>query len=437
MFKDLIKKRIVPFGDDVPLDDLVYRNPIAPLIPGYSNYEGARGAKKSANTLNPELTDIQAEPTPVNTRVELLPEIPLPTIDAPATTPPFNPNSPLLEISDSQRYFDQMKQIQDKDYSIRKIPQIDTEGNVIGESVIRGKDRKKSWGLADKLGAILTGIGTGFLKGGVLGAAVEGVKGGTDRNYMSKFADAQKLPEIQDNYRRAVMAENVQAQQDYNTARTANIYADNTYQNERLEEARQERQRKVDDRRSREKTSRMNAVAGMFKNIPEFIPGDPRYADIEKALGGVDLPITPKDAKKNVKLVQDQRTGAWSTVLTNPLDGTQETRPVLDKSGKQLATTPTVVMQGEYGMLRQNDQQEFTRTENDKDRNFRLKTQEIDQKFRAKQAELDRAERDARDATNEQQKIDAENRAKEARKEILQYQQELQKERDLYKKSIE
>jgi hypothetical protein len=114
-------------------------------------------------------------------------------------------------------------------------------------------------------------------------------------------------------------------------------------------------------------TSRLTAVAGMLKNLPEFIPGDPRFAEMEKALGDVSLPVTRKDAKKKVDLKQDQRTGAWTVILTNPLNGQQETRDVL-KDGKPFASTPTVVMQGEYGMLKQNDQQDFTASENAKNR---------------------------------------------------------------------
>lgn len=38
------------------------------------------------------------------------------------------------------------------------------------------------------------------------------------------------------------------------------------------------------------------------------------------------------------------------------------------KDGQPYKSTPTVVMQGEYGILRQNDQQEFQATENEKNR---------------------------------------------------------------------
>lgn len=131
----------------------------------------------------------------------------------------------------------------------------------------------------------------------------------------------------------------------------------------------EETQRKKDDRLSRDRTSRMNAVAGMFKNIPVYDPADPKFKELTEALGDVGLPLTPKDAKKKVDLKQDQRTGLWTVILTDPLTGKQEVRNVV-KDGKPFTSTPTVVMQGEYGMLKQNDQQEFTAGENEKKRQF-------------------------------------------------------------------
>lgn len=133
------------------------------------------------------------------------------------------------------------------------------------------------------------------------------------------------------------------------------------------EEKKLDRQRKVDDRISRERTNRMNQVAGILKNLPEFIPGDPKFKELEDALGDVGLPVTQKDAKKKVDLKQDQRTGEWTVILTNPATGQQEVRPVM-KDGLPLKTTPTVVMQGEYGMLKQNDQQAYQADENAKNR---------------------------------------------------------------------
>lgn len=158
----------------------------------------------------------------------------------------------------------------------------------------------------------------------------------------------------------------------FNRARTQTIFNDDENNKQRRELEREDMNRKVGDRVSREKTSRMNAVAGMFKNLPAYDPNDPRFAEITEALGDVNLPITPKDAKKNVKLIQDQRSGAWATILTDPITGKQETRAVLDKDGKeQFKSTPTVVMQGEYGMLKQDDQQKFTGEQNEQSRAIR------------------------------------------------------------------
>lgn len=92
------------------------------------------------------------------------------------------------------------------------------------------------------------------------------------------------------------------------------------------------------------------------------------------------LPIFTKDAKKKVDLKQDQRTGAWTVILTNPVTGQQEVRPVM-KNGKEFASTPTVVMQGEYGMLRQNDAQAFTQSENEKNRQLRVQLQQNAQQY--------------------------------------------------------
>lgn len=130
--------------------------------------------------------------------------------------------------------------------------------------------------------------------------------------------------------------------------------------------------RKENDRISREQTARMKTVAGLFDKLPSYTPGDPKYKEIEEAMGDAKLPLTQKDAKKNVKMIQDQRSGAWTVVLTDPNTGKQEVRPVM-KGGKQLATTPTVVMQGENSLARQNDQQEFQAGQKDIDRKESLR----------------------------------------------------------------
>jgi hypothetical protein len=91
-------------------------------------------------------------------------------------------------------------------------------------------------------------------------------------------------------------------------------------------------------------------------------------------------------------------------------------------------------MQGEYGMLKQNDQQTYQSQENEKERNFRLKYQAIGQKFQAEQATLQREEQAARDAKTTEEKTAAEQRAEESRKRILDYQNQLEQEIIIFRK---
>ena len=219
-------------------------------------------------------------------------------------------------------------------------------------------------------------------------------------------------------------------------AQIDNIYTDNRYQRDRLDEARQDRFRKEDDRKSRERTARMTQVAGMFKSLNAYDPADPKFAEITKALGDVDLPITPKDAKKKIDLKQDQRTGEWTTILTDPVTGKQEVRSVM-KDGKVFASTPEVVMAGELGLTKQQDQQRFTADQNERDRQHQLKVQEIRQNFEREQKAIEIAQRDAQNAQTAEQRKEAEQRQEESRKRILDYQNQLQKEMYDYKQPKE
>lgn len=223
---------------------------------------------------------------------------------------------------------------------------------------LTGKTIKDNWTKWDRIGQ--------FLKGFAEGGIVEGIRQGTDRHYNEKQRQAEA---------RGKAWENLQAQQkidDFNTNQQ-NIKGDNARLDQQAKDTaawhKDETLRKTNDSASRERTSRMNAVAGMFKNIPAYDPNDPKFAELTQALGDAQLPLTPKDAKKKIDLKQDQRTGAWTTILTDPLTGKQESRDVI-KDGKPYISTPTVVMQGEYGLFKQNDQQNFQAGENDKSRQF-------------------------------------------------------------------
>jgi hypothetical protein len=235
-----------------------------------------------------------------------------------------------------------------------------------------GAKRESKFGKRMLVGALMglgKGLQTGDIAGGITGAAtgaaLSGFFPGMDRQMRAPYELARVDEEIKG------LEQQRTADQKYRMGETAmeNTRVDNEYNRERLGEMRADRERKTGDRISRERTSRMNAVAGMFKNLPAFDPDSKEYAEMTKALGDVDLPITKKDSKKKIDLKQDQRTGQWTTVLTDPLTGKQEVRDVM-KNGKPFASTPTVVMQGEYGLLRQDDAQSFQASEAEKRRQF-------------------------------------------------------------------
>jgi hypothetical protein len=243
-----------------------------------------------------------------------------------------------------------------------------------------GKGRNQKWSTFEKIASALAGWAQHGLAGGVAAA--------TDRNYFNKIGDANKaqrlLPVIEQRQKEATLTR----QNRMTDAQIRNLDADNVYQNERLGEFKADRLRKEGDTLSRAATARMNAVTKILAGLPSYKADDPA---IREALGEFKLPITDKDAKKNVRTVQDQRTGAWSAVLTDPITGKSESRAVLGKDGKPLITTPTVVMQGEYGMLKQNDQQAFTGAENEKQRAFTAQQNAIKAQMQAAIKEYDAA----------------------------------------------
>lgn len=268
----------------------------------------------------------------------------------------------------------QIEEYQDPDRYKKGSPRYDKKRN--------WKDalRSAGYGILQALASAPANSDTASMIGRAIGgAATGGVMGATMDNVDEKMRDQFKLAQLVPQYKEAYGMERQKKTDDetsqYRKAQMANLEEDNRNakwgrQIQEKELAQQER-----NRLSREETSRMTAVAGLLKNVPEFIPGDPKYKELEQALGDVKLPVFAKDAKKKVDLKQDQRTGAWTVILTNPVTGQQEVRSVV-KDGKPFASTPTVVMQGEYGMLKQNDQQAYQGEQNQLDRNLRTQLQD-------------------------------------------------------------
>lgn len=300
---------------------------------------------------------------------------------------------------------DRINEIQSKDYSRAKY---DNDGNLIKAA---GTDRDQDWTWKDKVLSALVGAGEGLMSGGLFGAAAGGISAGTDRNFMEKRKDNFDLAKLFPRVQQQQQQEKFQSDMANAATNRQNIKDDNnraeTEFAERMKYNRDEQTRKVSDRKSREETARMNAISGMFKNIPSFDPDDPKQAELKEALKSVGLPLTKKDAKKNVKLIQDQRSGAWSVVLTDPISGGQETRDVKSADGKGiLTTTPQVVMAGELGLLKQDDQQKFTADENEKNRQQQIVLRQLS-------ADLDRQMADYRSKLEAAQKETDFNRRKQ------------------------
>lgn len=263
---------------------------------------------------------------------------------------------PEVAFSPSQITQGKINENRNKDYSIKK----DANGNVIE----RGKDRDNDYDWKDVLGGlglgILKGLGSG---GGIVGGAIEGVRGAFDRNYVEKNRNERETATLISQQQQQQQQEGFNSQMQSADLQRENIIADNERQNQQGKDLTEYRNQTIEERRAQRETSaknvKMRTVAQMLSTLPVYDPTDPRFAEITKALGDVGLPVTPKDAKKQIKLVQDAETGAWTTVLTDTA-GSQEVRPITNKDGSQLVTTSNAKVMANAAGGRQESQQNFT-----------------------------------------------------------------------------
>lgn len=86
-------------------------------------------------------------------------------------------------------------------------------------------------------------------------------------------------------------------------------------------------------------------LAGFYNNLPEFDPEIDK--DLASALREVGLPVTAKRAAQEIKVVQDEKSGAWHVVTVNKRTGESVARPVKKEDGVQLVTTPKSAIQSE------------------------------------------------------------------------------------------
>jgi len=173
---------------------------------------------------------------------------------------------------------------------------------------------------------------------------------------------------------------------------------------------------RAENRRSRDNNTKMRTVASMLSKIPNYDPSDPRFGEITKALGDIGLPLAPKDVKKNIRLVQDAETGAWTLALTDPYSGQQEVRPVVDKQGKQLTTASTAKVAADAAAGRQTSQQEFE-----------LKKQQIANQLQKEMETFKAEQKEAAETNDMPRKLELQKSIEQRQKNILQFKSDLEK----------
>lgn len=260
--------------------------------------------------------------------------------------------------------------------------------------------------------AQLLGVGIGGAGGG-------GIAGGIDRNYDNKLQDQLKIAKMVPMYEQSMKMEDAEIAQNAKKAQIENIYEDNRRSEQSRRDLDTYRQGTLEEREvariSRQQDTKMRTVASMLNKLPFIDLKDPRFASIIKAAGDVGLPVTERDAKKNVKLIQDADTGAWTLALTDPISGEQEIRPITNKDGSQLTTTSSSKVLANAAGERQ--EKSFQHSEK-----MRLLGDKLEREMKAYEVEIAKA-KEERDETR---RIAAEGRAEESRKRVIQYQKELQ-----------
>lgn len=279
-----------------------------------------------------------------------------------ATRPRIVPNEPIDDVSpiaaqplrQSEVLQQRANEISNKDYSKAKK---DSAGNILRDElgkVLHGKDYDSDHNWWD----VLKGIGLGFAQGGLPGAIAGGIQSGFDRNADEKTIDQYKLQKLLPQIQAQQNIEQNAADYDLRQAQRQTILNDDErLRQQNAEMARYRREdlnRKIvkdaedaENKRLDQHNRTANTIAGMLNRITSFDPDDPKNAALIKRMQEVGLPVFKKDAARDVKYVQDEKTGAWFVSTTDKTTGKSETSAVLGKDGNQLVTTPRVVVAGE------------------------------------------------------------------------------------------
>jgi hypothetical protein len=274
--------------------------------------------------------------------------------------------------------------------------------------------------LADIAREALIGAAQGDNPGEMLGGAVAGaIGGGLVPTTNEKREQRKQLAETDDKLERAKSVAAWLENQNRSKVSRENIQFDNELQQQRLidtRDARTERGQQAERNRvSKEQTDKMRILAGQMKAQPSIDFNNPAHKSLIDAALAAGLPVTARDAKVNMKPVQDAETGAWSVIITDPNDATKTYAvPVtLDGTGKQFVATSAAKVQAGSAMARQNDQQAFTAQQN-----------EIGRQMQVAMENLRAANAAVLAATNNEAKIAAQTQAENHRMALLKLRQQ-------------
>lgn len=235
--------------------------------------------------------------------------------------------------------------------SIESTPAInqDRGWKAAGWDVLKNSLRGFLQGVGDSGGDLVAGLG-----GAVGGAGVQLADQSTDEKIKRK----KRLGELYGMYDRQLKTENDQEALQMKETQRRNLDEDNR----RLAEAarnqdevrRGELDRKTKKDAADQESERLDRIDKRAKLIADvvnrstvFDPKDPANAETVKAMREAGIPVIAKSADQDVKYAQDEKTGAWFITTTDKKTGIPNTRALTTSDGKQLVTTPKLVVSGE------------------------------------------------------------------------------------------
>lgn len=310
----------------------------------------------------------------------------------------------------SQQLADKIAEIDNKDYSKAER---DSQGNLIKPA---GKDRKKKWSTAEKIG----NAALGFLQGGVPGAVIAS----TDRNYFKKLKDAVKRAELVPQFQEAAAREQFQTQQADAVARRDNLKRDDAIKVVQL-------QQQEEIAKDRLRTQALNKVTSLKyydpKNTAHQKLAETAGLDAEALKGWDDRnPITKIVAGTTYKY--NRENGAFEpsnlpvdeakTVVDYEVEmpgGEKRKYRVAQKDAASFSTQMTAL-----GARLEQQESQFQRT-----LDYRTQRDALDRSAEKEMVEYKAAIKAQQDAADDAQRQAAQIRAEESKKRLMKLQSEL------------